>query len=101
MIACTPVTLELVAQLKVDAAALKKTARIKHAAALKSMAQRHGYRSWELLMAQAGPGRLVAREIRAAGLPTPQKPQPAIRLHDYQAKAAKALTDLPPSFPLL
>lgn len=94
MIACTPVTLELVAQLKVDAAALKKTARIKHAAALKSMAQRHGYRSWELLVAQLGKGSEVAHEIRAAGLPTP-------RLHDHQLKAFEALQDCPPSIPLL
>ena len=74
MIACTPVTLELVAQLKVEAAALKQSARIKHAAALKTMAARHGYRSWEVLIAQLGPGQAVSQEIRAAGLPTPRKP---------------------------
>lgn len=74
MDARTPVTIELIASLKLEAADIRKTERIKHSAALALLARQHGYRSWEELMSKQGRAEDVNREIRAAGLPTNQRP---------------------------
>jgi hypothetical protein len=50
----TLVTVERIAEWKVEATAMKADLGIKQTAALARIAQREGYRSWEVLMSKVG-----------------------------------------------
>jgi len=50
MTTCTPIARAHADRLKREAWTLKKTTPIKHAEALRQVAQREGYASWEALM---------------------------------------------------
>lgn len=70
-----PVGLARVAELKVEAAAMSRELGIKRHAALRSLAAREGFVSWEALTAMVGSHEDIRRGIRALGLPTPNCPE--------------------------